>query len=48
MMKDWLFPWESHIMMTNPLAMPVFMVMLSLLLSIITWTKQRKTNNKNE
>jgi len=47
-MKDWLFPWESHIMLTNPLAMPVFMILLSFLLSIITWTRQHKSKDKNK
>jgi hypothetical protein len=43
MIKDLLFPWQSHIMLENPMALPVFMVILSFLLSIITWISQRNS-----
>lgn len=43
MINEWLFPWESHIMLKNPFALPVFMVIFSLLLSIITWISQRNS-----
>jgi len=46
MLKEWLFPWESQIMIDHPLAMPVFMGMLSLLLSILSWIRESKCKNK--
>ncbi|MFE8697144.1 hypothetical protein ACFYKT_12440 [Cytobacillus sp. FJAT-53684] len=46
--KEWLFPWESNIMIEHPLAMPVFMVIASFLLSIITWMRQRGSRNRND
>lgn len=48
MIKAWLFPWEADIMMNYPLAMPVFMVIASILLSIFTWIRQEKLKNKNK
>lgn len=45
-MKDLLFPWESHVMIKTPWAMPLFMLILSLILSIVTWV--RKDNSKNK
>ncbi|WP_261798741.1 hypothetical protein [Bacillus tuaregi] len=41
-MENWLFPWESHVMLSNPIAMPVFMLMVSIVLSIFSWIRQRK------
>lgn len=37
-----LFPWESHVMKKYPLAMSVFLLVLSIMLSIITWVRQKK------
>lgn len=44
-MKELLFPWESYVMIKNPWAMPVFMIVLSLLLSTITWTKNKSKDS---
>ncbi|MBP2240963.1 hypothetical protein J2Z40_001523 [Cytobacillus eiseniae] len=48
MIKDWLFPWESHIMINHPLAMPVFMGIASFFLSIVTWTRGNNNQNKSK
>lgn len=41
-MEKFLFPWESHVMKNYPLAMPIFLLALGILLSIITWSRKRK------
>ncbi len=40
MISDWMFPWESPIMVKHPLAMPIFMVILALVMSLITWKRK--------
>lgn len=41
MINIWLLPWVSEHMIKKPIAMPVFMVLLSVFLSVITWIRQR-------
>lgn len=43
-MEKFLFPWESHVMRDYPLAMPIFLLILGIILSTITWFRQRKGN----
>lgn len=46
MLEEFLFPWQSYVMIKHPWAMPVFMLILSLILSIITWTRQKYSKDK--
>lgn len=39
-MEKYLFPWESHVMIHYPWAMPLFLLALGILLSIISWIKR--------
>lgn len=48
MIKEWLFPWESHIMISHPLAMPVFMIIASIPLSIVTWVREHRNKSKKK
>lgn len=40
-MKNYLWPWQSHIMTSHPLAMPITFILLALLLSMISWLKKK-------
>lgn len=41
-MDEFLYPWQSHIMKAYPWVMPLFLLILALVLSIVTWIKQKK------
>ncbi|WP_255351803.1 hypothetical protein [Propionispora sp. 2/2-37] len=41
-MDKYLFPWQSHIMKEYPWEMPLFMVVLAIMLSVVTWMRQKK------
>lgn len=45
-MKEWLFPWHSNVMIEHPFALPIFMFITSLLLSIVTWIMQSRKRHK--
>lgn len=40
-MEQFLFSWKSHIMIELPWMLPLFMIVLSVMLSAITWTRKR-------
>lgn len=46
MPSEWFFPWESDVMIEHPMAMPIFMGMVSFILSIISWIREGKVKNK--
>ncbi|MFZ7121601.1 MAG: hypothetical protein ACOWWH_11715 [Eubacteriaceae bacterium] len=46
MIEEFLFPWKSYVMIKHPWATPIFMLVLSLLLSIITWIRQENSKDK--
>lgn len=36
-MEQFIFPWDSQVMIHHPLAMPIFMLILSIALSVLSW-----------
>ena len=46
MLQEWLFPWESQVMIEHPFAMPLFMGMISILLSILSWIRTSQIGKK--
>lgn len=38
-MEKYIFPWDSQVMISYPLAMPIFMIIMSIILSVIGWIK---------
>jgi hypothetical protein len=38
-MEKYIFPWDSQVMTNYPLAMPIFMIIMSIILSVIGWIK---------
>lgn len=41
-MEKYLFPWDSRVMIDHPWAFPVFLFVLSVLLSVISWIRTGK------
>jgi hypothetical protein len=41
-MEKYLFPWKSNVMIHEPWIMPIYLFVLALLLSIITWIREKK------
>lgn len=41
-MEKYIFPWKSHVMLEEPWIMPLFLIVLGILLSVITWIKAKK------
>jgi len=41
-MDKFLYPWQSHVMQEYPWAMPLFLLTVSLMLSVVTWIKKKK------
>ncbi len=36
-MEKYIFPWDSQVMINYPWVMPVFMLIMGIVLSIISW-----------
>jgi len=39
-MEKYIFPWDSHVMIESPWAMPLFLLAAGILLSIISWIRK--------
>jgi len=44
-MKEFLFPWQIHVLKKYPLALIVFIIVVSIVLAIITWIKEKSHNH---
>jgi hypothetical protein len=41
-MNEYLWPWQSHVIIKHPWEMSLTFIVLALLLSIISWFKKKK------
>lgn len=47
-MKDFIFAWKSKIMMTKPWLMPIFLFTLGVLLSFITYIREKHVTKNDK
>lgn len=47
-MAEWFAFWKSDVMMKYPWAQPVFFAVLALGLSLFTWLRKPRTQNKKK
>ncbi|WP_281364505.1 hypothetical protein [Paenibacillus agri] len=40
-MSEYLWPWQSHVFILHPWAISIMFIVLSLLLSMISWFKKK-------
>lgn len=38
-MEKYIFPWDSHVMISYPWVMPLFLLVMGIFLSILCWIK---------
>lgn len=46
-MAKFLFPWEYHVLSNYPYALLVFIIIVSIILSIVTWIRDKDHNSLN-
>ncbi|MDF2504309.1 hypothetical protein [Clostridium sp.] len=45
-MKEFLFPWQAHVLEKHPFALIIFIFVISIILSIFTWIREKNQHRK--
>ncbi|MFF2089567.1 hypothetical protein [Paenibacillus sp. NPDC058174] len=40
-MRDYIWPWQSNVMLKHPWALPILFLILSVILSFVTWSRSK-------